>query len=233
MLGPVDYALWLAGFVFEASAVLAVFYRKAFTRYYSICLYMACTFLVQAAQYICFLKFGFHSPQYFYFYYYSDSFLTIGLFFVVVHLYLLALAEMHTDRYIRAGAVLLLFLTAAFSYLVVRRHRGYLTEHFVVELGQGLYFLGTVLTYTLWGAMIRLRQRPPRLSQLVLALGIYYSATAGAYALQDMFPGRSMPAVAWLPPAANVWLCLAWTLAFLRTKEPGRVMIAALGATTE
>src|SRR5208282_2595509 len=111
MLGPVDYALWIAGFVFEAAAVLSIFYRKAFGRYYSVCLYMACKFFVQGAQYICFLKFGFRSAQYFYLYYYSDSLLTILLFFVVMHLYLLVFAEMDTDRHIRAGAVLLLFLT--------------------------------------------------------------------------------------------------------------------------
>jgi hypothetical protein len=230
MLGPVDYALWIAGFVLEAAAVLSIFYRQAFARYYSVCLYMACTFLVQGAQYICFLKCGFHSPQYFYLYYYSDSLLTVLLFFVVMHFYVLAFAEMDTDRYIRVGAVLLLLLTAASSFFVIRQHGTHLTEHFVVELGQGLYFVGTVLTYILWGAMIRLRGRPARLAQLVLALGIYYSATAGAYALQDLFPGREMPVVAWLPPAANVWLSLAWTLAFLRTKEEARVMIPNLAA---
>jgi hypothetical protein len=233
MLGPVDYALWIAGFVFEAAAVLSIFYRKAFGRYYSVCLYMACKFFVQGAQYICFLKFGFRSAQYFYLYYYSDSLLTILLFFVVMHLYLLVFAEMDTDRHIRAGAVLLLFLTAACSYLVVRRYRTHLTEHFVVELGQGLYFVGTVLTYILWGAMITLRERRARLVQVVLALGIYYSATAGAYALQDLFPGRQMPVFAWAPPAANVWLSLAWTLAFLRIREEASVMVPTLAVKAQ
>jgi hypothetical protein len=190
---------------------------------------MACTFFVQGAQYICFLKFGFRSPQYFHLYYYSDSLLTILLFFVVMHLYLLVFAGMDTDRHIRAGAVLLLFLTAALSYLVVRQHRTHLTEHFVVELGQGLYFVGTVLTYILWGAMIKLRERPARLVQMVLALGIYYSATAGVYALRDLFPAWRA-AMIWVPPAANVWLSLAWTLAFLRTREEASVMVPTLAA---
>lgn len=229
MLGPVDYALWIAGFVLEAAVVFSIFYRKAFARYYSVCFYMACTFLVQAAQYVSFLKFGFHSAQYFYLYYYSDSLLTVLLFLVVMHFYLIAFAEMGAGRYIRGGAALLLILTAAFSYLVVRGHRSHLTEHFVVELGQGLYFVGTVLTYILWGAMmLKLRDRPARLAQLVLGLGIYYSATAGAYALRDMFPGEQGAFVTWVPPAANVWLCLAWTLAFLRTKEEARVTMPSL-----
>jgi hypothetical protein len=230
LLGPVDYALWIAGFVFEAAAVVSIFYRGAFARYFSISLYMTCTFLVQGAQYLCFLKFGVRSPQYFYLYYYSDSLLTILLFFVVMHLYMHVFSGTDTNRHIRAGAALLLLLTAALSYIVVRQHKSHLTEHFVVEMGEDLYFIGTVLTYILWGAMIKLRERSARVVQLVLALGIYYSATAGAYALRDLFPAWQRTALAWVPPAASVWLSLAWTLAFLRTREEALVMIPTLAA---
>ena len=80
MLGPVDYALWLAGFVVEAAVVVCIFYRGAFARYFAIAIYMVCMFAVQFAQFVCFLKFGVNSRQYFYFYYYSDALLTILLF---------------------------------------------------------------------------------------------------------------------------------------------------------
>ncbi|MGD0957871.1 MAG: hypothetical protein ABR953_13730 [Candidatus Acidiferrales bacterium] len=219
MLGPVDYALWVAGFVLEAAVVVSMFYRGALARYFSIAVDMACTFAAQCAQYVCSLKFGVSSRQYFHFYYYSDALRTVVLFFVVIQLYQHAFAAMGASRYIRGGAFLLLVLTMILSYIVVRQHKAHLTEGFVVELGQDLYFVGTVLTYILWGAMMKLRERPAWLMQLVLALGIYFSATAGTYALRDLSPAWRGSSLIWVSPIAGLWLPVAWTYTFLATPE--------------
>jgi hypothetical protein len=233
LLGPFDYALWVAGFVLEAAVVWSIFYRRAFARHFSIAVYMACTFAVQCAQYVSFLKFGVTSRQYFNFYYYSDALLTVLLFFVVIQLYQQAFAAMGASRYIRGGAFLLLLLTAAFAYVVVREHKARLTESFVVELGQDLYFVGTVLTYILWGAMIKPRERPARLAQLILALGVYFSATAGAYALRDLFPGWQESALVWVPPIAGLWLPAAWTYTFLKTSEDARFLTSRIAVKAQ
>ena len=76
-----------------------------------------------------------------------------------------------------------------FSYAVVHQNRTHLTTHFVVEMSQNVYFVGVVLTYLLWGAILKLHETRTRLIQLVLALGIYFSADAGSYALRNLFPG--------------------------------------------
>jgi len=36
MLGPIDYALWIVGFLVEIGVVVCVIYRKEFIRYLSL-----------------------------------------------------------------------------------------------------------------------------------------------------------------------------------------------------
>ena len=49
--------------------------------------------------------------------------------------------------------------TALFTYSVVAQSSAKLVTHFVVELSQNLYFVGLVLTYVLWGAILKLRDQ--------------------------------------------------------------------------
>jgi VanZ family protein len=98
----------------------------------------------------------------------------------------------------------------------------------VVELGQNLYFVGVLLTYLLWGAILKLRETRTRLIQLVLALGVYFSATAGTYALRNLFPGLQPSLLKWVPPLVGVWLPLAWAYTFTKVAEDARLMPARL-----
>jgi len=45
-----------------------------------------------------------------------------------------------------------------------------------------------VLTYLLWGAVLKLQETRTRLVQMVLSLGLYFSAYAGSYALVNLAP---------------------------------------------
>ena len=77
--------------------------------------------------------------------------------------------------------MLLLAGTALISYYMVASSSDRLVTKFVMELSQNLYFVGVVLTYVLWGAMMKLRENRTRLMQLVLSMGVYFSAFAGSY----------------------------------------------------
>ena len=85
-----------------------------------------------------------------------------------------------------------------------------------------------VLTYLLWGAVLTLRETRARLIQLVLALGVYFSATAGIYALRNLFPGLQPNLLRWLPPLMGVWLPLAWAYTFTKVPEDARLTPARL-----
>jgi hypothetical protein len=183
---------------------------------------MFCTALVQVGVWICLERYGVSSPQYFYFYYYTDSLQMLAMFLVIIQLYQWIFKEMSIGRYIRTSASVLLAITGIFSYLVIHQNRNHLTTQFVVEFGQNMYFVGVVLTYLLWGAMLKLRETRTRVVQLVLALGIYFSATAGVYALRNLFPSLEDPVLRWFPPFIAIWVPLAWTYTFAKVPEEAR-----------
>jgi len=72
--------------------------------------------------------------------------------------------EMKVEKYLRLVAVLLLAGTALFSYAVVQQSSAVqqssnrMLTGFFFELSQNLYFVGLVLTYVLWGAILKLRE---------------------------------------------------------------------------
>jgi hypothetical protein len=228
LLGPVDYALWVISFLLEAGVVVCTLYRKDFFKYLSLSSYMFCAALVNCGQFLCIQRFGFSSKQYLYTYYYSESLLTIIMLCVIIQLYQHVFVEMNVSRYIRGAAAILLLATALFSYAVVRENKDHLTSRFVVELGQNLHFSGVVLTYLLWGAILKLRETRTRLIQLVLALGVYFSATAGVYALRNLFPGLQPSVLRWMPPLIGTWLPLAWAYTFYKVPEDARLATARL-----
>jgi hypothetical protein len=230
MLGPLDYALWIVGFLVEIGVVVCVIYRKEFIRYLSLTIYLFSVASVNCIQYLCIARFGFSSPQYFYCYYYTENLLIILLFWTIIQFYQQTFSEMNVSGYIRGAAALLLLATALFSYIVVHESRSHLTTHFVVELGQNLHFVGMVLTYLLWGAILKLRETRTRLIQMVLALGVYFSATACTYALRNLFPVLQPAVLRWVPPIMGVWLPIAWAYTFAKVSEDSRLATARLVA---
>jgi hypothetical protein len=228
VLGPVDYAVWSAGFLLEVVVVVCALAKSQVRRYLTLTLYMVCCGLVQCAHFYFLRKYGFTSKQYTYVYYYTESLLTISLFCVVIQLYQHVFEEMKVSKHIRTAAGVLVAATAFFSYAVIRQNQGHLTSRFVVELGQNLYFVGVVLTYLLWGAILKLRETRARLIQLVLALGIYFSATAGTYALRNLFPNLEASVLHVIFPMLGVWLPAAWSYTFIRVSDDTRLMPAQL-----
>jgi hypothetical protein len=154
------------------------------------------------------------------------------VYFTIMELYQHVFREMNLSGYIRGATALLLAGTAFFSYAVVRQNTDHLTSRFVVELGQNLYFVGVVLTYLLWGAVLKLKETRTRLIQLILALGVYFSATAAAYALRHLFPSLQSSILRWVPPLIGTWLPLAWAYTFSKVSEDARLATANLVVRT-
>lgn len=231
MLGPFDYALLVLGFLAEAYVVVFLCSSKRSLRYLSLNFYMLAAACVTAGQVSVLRHFGVASPVYAYVYYYTDALLTISLFFVIMTFYHQVFQQMGAGKYVRWASVMLLSATALFSYLVVRRMPSHhLTSRFVVEMSQNLYFVGVVLTYLLWGAVIKLRETRTRLIQLVLTLGIFFSAEAACYALRNLFPGLEANFLKWVPPVAGTFLPIAWAYTFTRISEDARLETSRVSA---
>jgi uncharacterized membrane protein YgdD (TMEM256/DUF423 family) len=173
--------------------------------------------------------YGLSSSEYAYVYYYSDLLLTIGLFCALMTLYVHVFEDMGAEQYVRLGAVLLLLGTAGFSFAIVQQFSNQIMSRFVVEVSQNLYFVGLVLTYLLWGAILKLRETRTRLIQLVLALGLYFSIFAASYALRNLYPSlhNVWP---YLTPISGCLLPLTWAYAFWRVPEEARTVPSQLAA---
>ncbi|HET8925584.1 MAG TPA: hypothetical protein VFN26_21555 [Candidatus Acidoferrum sp.] len=229
MLGPADWVIWALSMFFEASVVVCSLYRKSFRRYFFLNLYMLISFVVSVGTFRVLTQYGRSSLEYRYFYFYSEALLIISLYFALISLYSRVLHEMRVERYLRMGAVLLLAGTACFSYAVVSQSSHRMLTYFVFELCQNLYFVGLVLTYALWGAILKLRETRALLVQLVLSLGVYFSAYAASYAISNLRPDL-YSYVYRLFPLMGCLLPLAWAYAIWRVPEGARLVPARLAA---
>jgi hypothetical protein len=207
--------------------VVCALKKRAFRRYLLLNLYMASAVLSELGRYKILAEYGYTSRQYQYFYFYSDAILTIFLYFALCTLYVHVFSEMNAERYVKMGTLLLLAGTALFTYAVVQQSTAKLVTHFVVDLSQNLYFVGLVLTYVLWGAILKLRETRTRLIQLVLSLGVYFSLFAANYAIRNLYPSLSSVFVP-LVQIFGLFLPLAWAYAFWRLPEEARLVPARL-----
>lgn len=231
MPGHIEYAVSLIGFLAEIAVVVCVCNPRNFSRYLPLGFYMLCGAIATGALYLCLLRFGIGSDVYRFFYFYSDSLMMLAIYWVIIRFYLQVFDEMGVSRYIRGSAVFLLVCAALFSYAVVHANRNHLTVRFAVEMGQNLYFIGVVLIYLLWGAIVKLKTTHSRLAQFVLALGIYFSGTAATDAMRTLFPAlEGNLLLMWAPTVMGLWLPVAWTYTFVTVPEESRLETALLEA---
>jgi hypothetical protein len=231
VLGPVDYVLLFLELLLEAAAVVVLVRHKAFLRYFTLLLSLGASVAVGLGRYSVLNTAGFSSSAYLYFYYFSDALLILCLYFVLVTLYSQVFSEMNVGKWVRGGAMLLLLGTILISYHTIASSSDRLITKFVNELSQNLYFVGVVMTYVLWGAMMKLRENRTRLLQLVLSMGVYFSAFAGSYALGNMYPDlRIWHYVCHL---MVMWLPVSWAYTFLKVPEDARIATARVVAPTQ
>jgi hypothetical protein len=225
--GPFEYSIWIICTLLEAGVVVCALARRSFQRYFTLNLYMIASFATSIGRYVVLARTGRDSVEYAYFYYYSDAILTLCLYFALMALYSIVFGELGAGTYVRAFSMLLLAGTTLFSYGVIHQSENRMVTHYVIELSQNLYFVGLVLTYVLWGAVLKLRETRARVIQFVLSLGVYFSLYAANYALANIYPNLGYIWI-YLPAVISTLLPLAWCYAFLRFSEDARLAPARL-----
>lgn len=230
MLGPIDYSMWAVDFLVEVCCLACLLKKRAFSRHFTLVLYLCASIAVGIGRYSIMGTSGFASGAYYYFYFYSDALLTICLYFVLMNLYAHVFSDMGVTKLLRGGAMLLLAATVWISYHMVAKSSDRFVTQFVIELSQNLYFVGVVLTYLLWGAMMKLRENRTHLMQLVLSMGVYFSAFAGSYALDNIHPSTVWHYVFHL---MAMWLPVSWAYAFMKVPEDARLATARVLAPNQ
>ena len=228
MPSEIALVIWIvgmgAGVCFVASSAL----RASFLKYFFLNLYVILSLFADLLRQVILRFYGLDSPQYMYAYFYTDCLLTVALFVAVISLASRVFAELNLAKYVRFVAVLLLLGTAGFTYAVVAQSSERLGTRFAVELSQNLYFVGLVLTYLLWGAVLKLQETRTRLVQMVLSLGLYFSAYAGSYALVNLAPKYEI--VQYIAPVLGCFLPISWAITLMRHSEDSRLVPARLVA---
>jgi hypothetical protein len=212
----------------ELAFVVCSVARKSFLRYFFLNLYFLLELTSEVLRYLVLARFGQSSDAYRHTYYYTDALLTLALYLTLISLFSRVFGELRFAKYVRLTALLLLLGTALFTYSVVAQSSERLTTAFAYELSQNLYFVGLVLTYVLWGAILKLRETRTRVVQFVLALGVYFSAYAAIYALVNL--ASKYGAVNNLAPILGCLLPLSWTITMWRHTEDSRLLTAQLVA---
>src|SRR5215467_3607331 len=158
--GSVELFIWYIGTALELAFVVCSIARKSFFTYFFLNLYMLLSVLADVARWLVCREYGFDSLEYRGCYYYTDALLTVVLYVSLISLYARVFGELGFAKHMRLAAVVLLLGTVGFSYAVVAQSepRLYTGSGFAYELSQNLYFVGIVLTYLLWGAVLKLRE---------------------------------------------------------------------------
>jgi hypothetical protein len=230
LLSPADYALWSVNVFVDVLVLVCLFRSRSVAKYLTLFLFVVASALTAILTFVVLTTYGFSSSEYYYFYFYSDALMTIFLFFVLIALYAQVFAELRVGKFVRGGATLVLVGTALVSLKVVGLSHGKMLTLFVVELSQNLYFVGLVLTYVLWGAVMKLHETRTRLIQLVLSLGVYFSAFAAFYALTNLYPRNALWQYA--PPLLGIFLPGAWAYTFSQVKEDDRLAVASVAGAS-
>jgi hypothetical protein len=212
----------------ELAFVVCSIARRSFFRYFFLNLYFLLVLGSSVARKVALSVFGLSSLEYRYAYFYTDALLTLALYVALISLYARVFGELRFGKYVRTIAVLLLLGTALFTYAVVAQSTDRLSTNFAYELSQNLYFVGLVLTYILWGAVLKLRETRTRLVQFVLSLGLYFSAYAASYALLNLASRYSV--VYFIAPMFGCLLPLSCTVTMWRYSEDSRLVPAQLVA---
>ena len=227
MPGPVATVIWLVGTALELAFVVCSVARNSFFKYFFLNLYILAVLTSSIGRCIFLQTFGLESDQYRYVYFYTDALLTLALYVALISLYSRVFGALGMGKYVRLISVLLLLGTSLFSYAVVAQSEDRLVTDFAYELSQNLYFVGLVLTYILWGAVVKLRESRTRVVQFILALGVYFSAYAASYALVNLASKYSV-VVHVLGPVISCLLPLSWTMTMWRHSEESRLIPAQL-----
>lgn len=228
MPGSISTIIWFLGTAFELAFLVCSIHRKSFFRYFFLNLYFLLTLAFSLFRHFVLGRYGLDSDEYRYAYYYSDALLTLLLYVALISLYSRVFGELRFSKLVRFSAVLLLLGTAGFSYAVVAQSQQRLVTEFACELSQNLYFVGLVLTYLLWGTILKMGETRTRLVQIVLSLGVYFSAYAASYALVNFAQKYSV--IYFLGPVVGCLLPLSWTITMWRHSEEDRLVPARLAA---
>ncbi len=150
MPSPAELTLWLLTALVEAFAVYLFLVQRLFRKFMLLTLYLLLCAIITASRLAVFYYFGSYSSEYAYFYYFSDSLLTVFLFLSISELSLRLLGTRVYRKNIVRGCAAALLVAAVISFSNASSSSDKLLARFVIELSQNLYLASGLAIAALW-----------------------------------------------------------------------------------
>lgn len=171
---------------------------------------------------IALYTYGFRSAQYYYTYWLTDVFLTLGAFLLICFFFRRASADKpEVWSYLRSMLAAVFVIIAFISYFSLRSHYEHLFSRFIIDLQQNLYFTCLILNTLLYIMLQQWDSQDDQLSLLVCGLGIEFAGPAASMALMYLTPGGHDAGVlaSLISGLCNLGMCMVWLYAIAQKSD--------------
>ena len=206
MLTLADQTLWLLTTLVEAFVVYLFLVQGLFRKFLFLNLYFVLSVCINIGRYSVLLQFGFTSPEYGYFYYYSDVLLTLSLFVCVVELTQRVVGARVPCRKVVVWSASAFLATGWFSFPIASLSSYRAAAHFLFEFTQNIYFACCLAVVLLGIWKLRNDSEDRIAARLVNVLAMYFLSFVVIYGARQWFPDTS--GLSNVYPMMGAWLPL-------------------------
>ncbi len=215
-------ALQYAGILIEGCLLVYMVRSAQRRRFAGVGLYLFCLLAAGQVRALILRGYGWRSPEYSYVYWTTDFVLVVASFLLVCYFFRRA-CEHHDKmwRFARLLLGLVFVLVIGVSALSFLGNYDLLSNRYLSEFNQNLYFTCLILNTMLYFMLQHLESTDDQLGLLVCGVGIQFAGPAASMALYhlttgDIFAGSL---VSFTVPLCTLGMLVIWAYAIVRVRE--------------
>ncbi len=213
MITSADIVLWVYATVLSVFVAFVIIVRGQFRRFSVLATYFAIVAAMSLLRLHVLNAYGFKSPEYVYFYYFSDLLLCVLLYFVIATLYRKVFPAERAHLRVRVGSIVITAGVGIWSLAIVQAASTRLISRWIFEYSQDLYFVSTVAALILFGFATYKPNVPKPVHQLAFVFAGYFLFFALMYVIRYLSPLWGAP-LAGLVGLFGMWLPLGVAYVF-------------------
>jgi len=215
-------ALQYAGILIEGCLLVYMTRSAQRRRHAGVGLYLFCLLAAGQVRALILRGYGWSSPQYSYVYWTTDFLLVVASFLLVCYFFQRVCEHQEKMwRFVRVLLGLIFVLLVGVSALSFLGNYALLSNRYIAEFNQNLYFTCLVLNTMLYFMLQHLESTDEQLGLLVCGVGIQFAGPAASMALYHLTTGESFARslVSFTVPICTLGMLLVWAYAIVRVSE--------------
>lgn len=215
-------ALQYAGILIEGCLLVYMARSAQRRRLAGVGLYLFCLLAAGQVRALILRGYGWRSPQYNYVYWTTDFVLVVASFLLVCYFFRRACE--HQDkiwRFVRLLLGLVFVFVIGLSASSLLGNIALLSNRYIAEFNQNLYFTCLVLNTMLYFTLQHLGSTDEQLGLLVCGVGIQFAGPAASMALYHLTTGDTFAGslVSFTVPICTLGMLVIWAYAIVRVRE--------------